>query len=107
MVLLRCAMTQEEQRQIVALHRSVGKHVNVLLQIVYHLDGRCLLVLFQVVQQTVFAEEFPATVGRDVHRLCQSVGIEQQGCILWESYLLFLVTVVILNADGQIGLNIQ
>jgi hypothetical protein len=28
-------VTQEEQRQVVALHRTVGKHVDVLFQIVY------------------------------------------------------------------------
>ena len=106
-VLPRGAMTQEEQRQVVALNRTVGKHVDVLFQIVDHLDGRGLTVLFQIVQQPVFAEKFPATVGRDVHGLCQSIGIEQQSRVFRESDLLFLVTVVILNADGQIGLDIQ
>ena len=105
-ILLRCAVTQEEQRQVVALHRTVGKHVDVLFQIVYHLDGRSLTVLFQVVQQTVFAEEFPAAVGRDIHGFSESVGIEQQGRVLWESHLLFFILVVVLNADGQIGLSL-
>ena len=34
-VFARCTVTQEEQRQVVALYRAVGKHVDVLFQIVY------------------------------------------------------------------------
>ena len=106
-VLPRGAMTQEEQCQVIALYCSVGKYIDVLFQIVYHLDGRSLTVLLQVVQQTVLAKELPAAVGRDVHGFCKPVRIKQKCRVLRERHLLLLIMIVVFDADGQIGINVQ
>ena len=100
-------MSQEEHCQVVALFCTVGKDADVLFQEVDDLNSRGLAVLLHIVQHAVLAKEFPAAVVREVHGLRQSVGIEQQSTAWWEVHLLFIVIIVILHADGQIGLHLQ
>ena len=100
-------MTKEHQGEVVALFCSVGKHRDMLFQVIDNLYGRSILVLFHIVQDALLTKQLPTAIGGHIHGFRQTVGIKQHRGVLGERHLLLLVVEMILNAYGKIGVHLQ